>query len=107
MSVKRIAGSGRDTDILQATRDGTDFSKKTTIITQVRKYRAKSEPLAGRGSNGSHDSPIRTAALTPSTPVTYAIVATCGEVGIGGGIRAGARRCNSASTAAWPRQQVP
>ena len=77
--------------------------KKTTIITQVREYRAKSEPLAGRGSIGSHDSPIRTAALTPSTPVTYASVATWGEVGIGGRIRAGARRCISASTKARPR----
>ena len=81
--------------------------KKKTVITQVREYQAKSEPLAGRGSIGSHDSPIRTAALTPSTPVTYAIVATCGEVGIGGGIRAGARRCISASTAAWPRPDCP
>ena len=77
--------------------------KKTTIITQVREYRAKSEALARRGSTGSHSSPIRTAALSLTTPVTYSSVATWGEVGIGGRIRAGARRCSRASTFAWPR----
>ena len=53
--------------------------KKQQYITQVREYRAtlKASPARTRGGDiGSQDSPIRTATLSPLTPVTYASVAT-------------------------------